>query len=311
MTLTMINPEHRPRRFDSRLTDRERKLLIYLWKWKLVSHAALAAKFFGNVSDVRAYNKLRDLRRSGLIYLMIDDERRYSAWALSAKGFKVVSKHLAGLRESGFRPEHFFHDFLVTAFHLGEWLINPPQSVRFFSEQQLRRLLSAQYPPWVPATDDHRPDGYWGFEINGTVVPIAIEMEISRKNPSAYLNVAEYYAGCERIRRVFWVVSTAKVGTWIQSKMSQALSTKANKHNFIVLADFLKLQWQAPIVLGPERNHTVSSVLLGLAGENDEKATRKFSAAKLLEMRKSFVRPKTSESTPPTQKRPLPMAYTL
>ena len=308
-TLNTVSETVRTRYTKTRLAEREIKILIYLWKWKLVSNAAIAAKFFDGLSDVRAYNRLRDLKRAGLIKMDDDDEHRHFAWTLTAKGFSTVRKYLPGLREEGFRSEAFYHDLLVTAFHLGDWLTSPPKTVRFFSEQELRQSMAVEFPQWVPAVDVHRPDGYWGFETDGAMAPVAIEVEINRKDPSAYFTVAEYYADYENVRRIFWLVPTQKIAAWIQTKLSEALSTKANKHNFIVINDFLKNQWQASICLGPERNRTVRATLLTLARETAENCPRKFSSAKLLETRKSFVRPAACEKSAPTPNRQPPMAY--
>ena len=286
----MPNLRQSPKPVKIRLTERELNVLLYLWKWKLVSQAALTAKFFGKVSPGRAYNKLRELYRAGFVAMTGDDEGQRFAWTLAPKGFAVVLKYLPVLRESGFRSEHFTHDFLTTAFHLGDWLVGAPKSVKFFSEQDLRRLSPDEIPVWVPAPDAHRPDGYWGFDNGGTWLPVAVEVEIHRKSPAAYAAVAEYYADFACIHRVFWLVPSLRSALGIQSKLSRPHLIVAAKHNFVTVPDFLHHQWDAPIIIGADKGKTVRSLLFDLARETGGKMTGKFSAGHLLESRKSFVR---------------------
>lgn len=267
---------------------RDLQVLAFLWKWKLVSNAALTSKrLFPNVSPMRAYNRLIDLRRTGYIQSRSEESGERHAWALTKKGFKAVRKHLPQLREEGFGAEHFYHDLMVTALHLGNWLVDRPASVSFVTEQELRRCDVDALPSWVPDTSIHRPDGYWGFAEGDQTKAIAIEVELNRKHLSTYEAVGDYYAEQDRIYRVLWMVESLTNVRSIQKKISESSSTRDKIHNFILEKDFLEHGWQSSIVHGPESNQTVDVFLKRLGREKPVIRPCNVTDRLLLEPRKS------------------------
>jgi len=93
--------------------QREIPLLHFLWKWKLVSVAALTKKFFPMCSEKTAYNRLLTLRHAGLITLRSDGKGENFICSLDAKGFAGIQEDLQPLAENGYMSEHLGHDFLV------------------------------------------------------------------------------------------------------------------------------------------------------------------------------------------------------
>ena len=49
--------------------NREIPLLLFLWKWKVSTTAALIQKFFPNCKGKTAYNRILSLRKAGLIQM--------------------------------------------------------------------------------------------------------------------------------------------------------------------------------------------------------------------------------------------------
>ncbi len=204
------------------LGDREIKILIFLWKWKLVSNAALSSpRFFPHTGAARAYNRLQAMRKANLIEMRCDAKCQNFAWCLTAKGFRAIREFLPALHEEGFRSEHFEHDLLVSAVHLGEWLVAKPHHVKLFTEQELRRVAYADYPSWVPQSPLHRPDGYFGFLGDDAIIPVALEVELNRKSARAYTNVSLIYQDLATIFRVLWLVPSLTTATRIHHKISE------------------------------------------------------------------------------------------
>ena len=74
------------RRFQ--VTARDRRILQFLWRWKLASTATLASqRFFPGCSIVRGYNRLLELKKIGLVECHADQKLLNYAWMLSKKGF--------------------------------------------------------------------------------------------------------------------------------------------------------------------------------------------------------------------------------
>lgn len=225
---------------------REENVLLALWKWKVLSNAALTSKrFFPTASPKRAYRRLLDLKRAGLIEMRSDGSIYNYGWVLTPKGFEGLLGKLPDLKERGFRSEHFMHDLITTAFHIGDWLTDCPPNVTSFSEQELRRCTFAEYPDWVPQTELHRPDGYLGFRNGERIVTVAIESELNRKLDSHYEDLGFTYANLQKIYRVLWLVPSLSFAKKIAASIQRATSKRAEIHNFIVEKDFIEHGWQS------------------------------------------------------------------
>ena len=291
------------------LGDREVRILIFLWKWKLVSNAALASKrFFPNAGQVRAYNRLLDMRHADLIEFRYDGKLQNFAWTLSKKGFSAIREYLPELREEGFKSENFEHDLLVTMFHLGDWLIEHPNNLHVFTEQELRRLAFHEYPAWVPRTDLHRPDGYFGFTDGDKVISVAVEIEFNRKAPVAYEGVGEFYSDLPDVHRVIWLVPNIDSAKRIQKKIKESVPTRNNIHNFVLINDFRKQGWQSPIAIGPDANKNVRQFLSTVPRRKGVESTWNATTPLLLNTRRSYVKSAVKATSSTGSQAQLPMA---
>lgn len=279
--------------------DRDVPILSFLWKWKLATTAAIAAKFFPNRSPTCSYNRLVRIKKYGLIEQRCNSKGEAFYWTLTKKGFAAIQSDIPLLQEEGFKSEHLDHDALVTAFHIGEWLLGSPEGALFFSEQQLRRIDSSEYPAWVPQSEQHRPDGYWGFSSNGPVIPIALEVELNRKSSDAYEDIGDFYSEQVKIHRVLWLVKSKAVASRIQADIERRSKTRTKIHNYVRIKDFRKNCWSAPIILGPEQQKTVSTLLYDLAGNPLRKPCERAvtsQASPLLDIKKSYIKSVASRS---------------
>lgn len=243
------------------LTERDLSLLEFLWKWKGVSTAALTARFFENRAPETAYTRLWHLRRSGYITFVATGDAEAFVWSLTQRGFHAIRDRLPDLGEEGFKSESVGHDSLVSAIHLGDWLIIPPPGSETFSEQEIRRFHLDCFPDWCPKTKRHRPDGYWRVLRKDKWLTIALEVEIHQKKSSYYSWLAKFYDDHQNVDRVVWVVRPRRLAESIWRELKKTVGDRVAIHNFLALEDVQKLGWQAPILIGPEQGKSLAFLL--------------------------------------------------
>ena len=236
-------------------------ILMFLWKWKLVSTAALVKKFFPKHLPYSGYNRLIRLKQAGLIIFRTNPRGEYYVWSLSKTGFNSIRELLPTLKEEGYGSEASTHDWLATGFHLGEWLLESPTGVITFSEQELRRVDSEHYPSWVPKDSSHRPDGYWHRSVDGIGRTVALELEMSRKKAADYQGIGSFYGEQSQINRVVWIVRSSTDAREIEKQLDKALSSRKQIHSFVLLESFLKGGWSAQIAHGAGSGLSVLSFL--------------------------------------------------
>lgn len=278
--------------------SREVPLLLFLWKWKVVTTAALTLKFFQECSGKTAYNRLLSLRHAGLIQIRSDGPGQKFVYALERKGFDAIGEHLPPLKEKGYKSEQIGHDLVVSAFHLGDWLLDTPEAATLFSEQQLRRIYPDMYPDWVPRSEIHRPDGYTRILIGDHPATVAIEVELSAKRNADYLKIAEFYSYYQTIARVLWLVPRRSMAVSIQERLNKSHNSNISPHNFIMLEDFQKLGWHAGIEFGQDQGKSVMTLLAGKLPEKPTISAGVVPSLALLDTRKS---PHTSRVYRPYQ----------
>ncbi len=247
------------------LTERDMALLKSLWRWKLLSTAALTEAFFCDRSPITAYVRLWHLKEGHFIQLVSESGGKDFFWCLAPKGFGAIENSLPELAEAGFKSENIQHDALVTAVHLGDWLRAAPKGAETFTEQELRRCHADHYPSWIPKTLDHRPDGYWLVPREGKEITIALEVEINRKRDRFYRQVAHFYDRHPEIHRVVWLVTTRAAAASMQQLLTGEVGERASIHEFITRNDFEKNGWQSLILLGAEAGKPLAFLLDPLA----------------------------------------------
>ncbi len=244
------------------LTDeRDIPLLKFLWRWKLATTAMLTEKFFTRCNPKTAYRRLGTLRKAGFIRIHSDSQQAKYVWLLGKVGFNTI-KEMLPLRESEtYRSEHIAHDLVVTVTHLGDWLLNTPEKVEMASEQELRSLHPDMLPDWVPKSTSRRPDGYWRVPIRGEMATIALEVELSLKRNVDYEIIGDFYAYHPEITRTLWIAETLTAAKKIEKNIRATIGKKPFTHDFVILSELRTLLWQAPMVIGPERGSSISSLL--------------------------------------------------
>lgn len=242
------------------LSPTDRQLLHFLWRWKVAPTAAVHRHINAVRSLSATYKRLQALLHAHFIcHASIARDARRFVWTLDRSGFQAIREELP-LRDEGFRSETMNHDYWVSAIHLGHCL-ESNSSVELFSEQQLRRFDFAAYPDWVPATERHRPDGYWRVPYKERWITLALEVEINHKAGTEYQLAGRFYSRETAVDLVVWVVAKKATATFIRKQLLAVDSLTAEKHCFFLLQDIEQLGWQATATDGCLQGRSLKKIL--------------------------------------------------
>lgn len=242
-------------------TDRDLLIFKFLWKWKAVSTRAIAKKFFPDATPYSAYIRLTRLHKVGFIEPIQVEKKGQEVWALSKKGYLKIRPRMVELSVDGFKSENYYHDYMATAFHLGEWLTDQPKSAQTFSEQQLRRIPLELWPNWIPQSNTHRPDGYSHFANSNKNYTAAFEAELSAKGLARYERTIAFYDGQAEIHFVFWLVDSIGIYNLIARAFEKYHGREWQKHHFILLGDFRQKGWTSLFFGGQYKGKSLAGIL--------------------------------------------------
>ncbi len=245
------------------MTQFDTQILISLWKWKLLTTAAITEVHFSKQSPSYAHRRLLRLKKEGVIawvYLNGIENGKSFAWELTKKGFAVILPLLPELRETGSNSESYEHDLLASAIHLGEWIYGLPNGCDIFTEQELKKYHCDIYPDWVPKTTTRRPDGYWERPLDGEPVVIALEVELHQKNLTEYRAIAQFYSRLPNLFRVVWLVRSKGIANAIYSGLKDS-GVDERLYSFLLEKDFKKHGWDTPFFMGRDAGKSLFRLL--------------------------------------------------
>ncbi len=250
-------------------TERDNKILQFLWKWKLASTATVHEAIGRPLTEYSTYKALERLARNKFVETRYTFEQNFSSWILTDKGFEAIRAGLGDLCEEGYGSENHWHDRNVVAFQLGEWATHQFPIVTHFSEQEMRRRRVDYYPPWVPNSKNHRPDGYTRILTGEKESVLAFEVELWAKSLSTYETTLRFYDLMKKISRVYWLIGDPYVKDLVLRAKACIQDTSQNYHLFVDLHDYLKSGWDAQVL--NERSERLGSFrenLQGLCGDS-------------------------------------------
>ncbi|MBT4760064.1 MAG: hypothetical protein HOO06_00055 [Bdellovibrionaceae bacterium] len=239
--------------------ERDIPLLSFLWRWKVCTTMALCKKFYVNANVETGYRRLLKLEAGEFIKCSVDSTGQMHLWTLDKKGFEVIKDDLPTLKEEGYKSENLIHDYLATAIHLGEFLIEKPDNVIFITEQILRRVHEDAMPEWIPRLG-HRPDGYWCIQNGESITKIALEVELSAKRNSDYELIDGFYRA-EKVDHVFWIMLKESLIKRIHNQFMKYGDNEIGPHSFLNLEEFKTRGWQAKFQLGRAKGKSISQLL--------------------------------------------------
>ncbi len=269
------------------LSENDEKLFKMLWKWKGLTTSAISKKYFPRANVEYAYRRLLNLYRYKYVDIEILNKGTYSVnWILAHKGFQFVRSRIQNIEEDGYLSENPWHDHLVTAFHLGEWLTNKPRSGKVCTEQELRRISPDNWPDFIPKSLEHRPDGYSICFKDAKSCVVAFEVETSLKASSRYDKIVEFYDTEDKINLVFWLIDSLRALQSIEAAFRKHGIVKWNKHHFVLLEEFKAQGWDAKFVSGEFKGKTPADFLLPQGRPTNSLETPHRDFKSLLDVRK-------------------------
>lgn len=243
------------------ITEKDRQIFHFLWRWKISSTTAIHLAFSPDKHPYSTYYRLKALCKQGYLRLeSVGESASRFGWTLTARSFKVIRPLLPEDTANGFRSEAIEHDFLVSAIHLGP-CTKETEGLAQFTEQELRNLPKELYPDWVPSTDLHRPDGYWGVLEDKKMTVVALEVERTVKSAKRYQEVADFYEKQPGIMYVVWAVETPGELQSIRSSIEKFTPKLVDMHQFTLVSDIRLNGWSAQFRCGLQSGKTLASLL--------------------------------------------------
>lgn len=286
------------------LGEQDIQCLFLLWKWKMLTTAAIAHFSFCGRSLNRSYRRLLVLERERLIQSVASKSGAAYLWMLNDKGYELIKGSLPILKMSGYKSENVEHDFWVTAVHLAPWYNGIPTDCSMMSEQELRRIDFENYPEWAPKTLSHRPDGWWKISKDGSTTIIALEVELSLKTQNAYAELAEFYRSKESLRGVLWFVKNQAAINYIQRHLIGGAINANEKHSFFILNHYFETQGHAQVISGKDCGKSLNEIF----GTSSVISESQGTTLGLLDTRKKPTKPVTSTELK-LYERPLSKGY--
>ncbi|MBX3039552.1 MAG: hypothetical protein KF789_02440 [Bdellovibrionaceae bacterium] len=229
------------------MSDRDRKILHFLWKWKLASTASIHEAVCRPQTPYSTYKALERLAKNKFIQTEDTFEQNFSSWVLTDRGFESIRRSLGDLAEEGYKSENHWHDRNIVAFQLGEWATHQLPIVSFFTEQEMRRRSVECYPHWVPKTKDHRPDGYTRIKTDEGDLVLAMEVELWLKALSVYETTLKFYQLMRGVHRVYWLAGSESVKEQILRARDCIKEKTENLHVFVDIDDYIRDGWEAKV----------------------------------------------------------------
>lgn len=253
----MIYLRNQDRRY-SRVHDHE--ILYFIWRWKVVGVPVIAGQFSDRCSHKGVYNRVSALvREKNLKYIYMNDFNGF-ALTLTKKGFTRIKDDIGNLDNEGYKSEATVHDFIVSAFHYGLFKIHSSFFAEALTENELRNTSPQSYPPPIPKTKVHRPDGYLLAGVTPTSSVIAIEVEWSKKEASRYEQLAEFYSKYTNVFGV-WVAKTETIAVNILTALNANPVLRGKRHLVFTWKDLLENDWNANSINGGSGGKTLAGLV--------------------------------------------------
>ena len=173
------------------------------------------------------------------------------------------------MRQLRFAAQSVDHDYITSAFHLGEFVHGVPKGVELLTEQQLQTVDTTLLPSWTPKSYEHIPDGYIHFEAGEMKKTIAIEVELNYKSPLRYQKMGHYFdMGHEKVDVVLWLCDRVALAQFISDHLFHSKVRNFKVHNFFLLDTFRDRGWDALSLAGSEKGKSIKEIYLANGYQN-------------------------------------------
>ncbi len=241
----------------------EVQLLKGVWKWKVLNYNLAKRLFFKDLSSWSFYEKIRRLIHEGYLIERDGAGLDFSVLQLSKKGFGYLQYDLGFLKEDRFAAQSVTHDYLGTAFQMGELAIYPSSDVEFLTEQDLQCCEDSLLPDWVPKSRDHIPDGFTRIKNEKSDSVFGFEVDLHLKPFLRYTKSAHYFDGIDsKIDVVFWLCDGVRLMERIFEHLLSLKLRRMEIYHFVLLDDFKNLGWDCVTRSGREKNKKIRDIYL-------------------------------------------------
>ena len=279
----MFKSEFRDRRC-SEFTDQD--LLLFVWKWKVVSMAMLIFNFSRNASESGVYRKVRNLMKAGhLQYVFLETLNGFGV-SLTKSGFSKVQKNIDYLEKVAFRSEAPLHDYISAAIHFGLFEIHKSFFHSLITEHEIQNLALSNLPVSAPKTRVHCPDGYLIAGVNPASGVIAIEIELSAKEESRYTQLAEFYSKYSNLFGI-WIAKTRTIAINIEDALKSNSVLNGKRHLIYEWENLVKNDWNAQSTFGAAIGTRLSEIVQSNYLKNSSESEPRLTLSMLLSTKKS------------------------
>lgn len=244
------------------ITKDDSRLLYELWRWKFLTTSFIHELVYKPRTLSACYQRLNNLENNNFIESFCSKDGKMWFWQLTERGFKCLDFDDITLSQNGFKPEHINHDFWVNVFHISLAKNFFDLDKPIFTEQELRRYEVENYPDWVPHTKRHRPDGWCIYNAanDRTSSLFGVEVEINRKPSETYADLGLFYSETVNSDTVLWLVKSEIEAKFILNSLGRKTTDVGHIHSFLTVDQFIKDQWQSPIVIGKNAGQPARSL---------------------------------------------------
>ncbi len=252
---------------DPLIQDRDKQVLFFLWRHRISTFQTLKDIFFPSNGNRTAYDRLCKLRRGGHVHSMNLNGTNDLVWGLGKRGLEYLEdRALPELKIRSYKPQSKYHDLLVTAVLLGQWMRDVPRGAKIVSEQELRVTEVVEIPYAIRRKMDHFPDGLWIFTNTNGQHGIALEVETSRKTIDRYVEVSTFYGSHLFFDHVIWIVPSPTLAQTILDASRKYGMPREGQHLFIEQADFEKRLWNSQFLNMDLRHQSLAKFLASRIG---------------------------------------------
>lgn len=245
------------------LTEREFKILMFLWKWKVASYPTLKEAVSRNTNTWNFYHNLRRLDFEGYIELKagsMSDGRQFLLWTLTEHGYEYIREGLGVLKNETYGSEKLFHDKYALAFQLGNLIYHRDTKADIITRQELTSFYVGYYPVWTPQTEVHYPDGYTRLKDGNKNVIIAHEIEMYPRSPESYEPFVDFYDDKTSINFVLWLVAKPEFAERLEEVFVSRRCRRRQIHHIFLMDDFDKYGWETEVYCGPQKSLKLSEL---------------------------------------------------
>lgn len=246
-----------------RLTERDRKLLLFLGAYGCVTAGRIKAKFWNNNPNSRAhYRRLGQLKKLGLVENVGSDPSATIGYRLSKRGKKVAelfskSGEITLIRRN--YSTQFEHDQLLI--DVQEILEKSPLVKDYRTEDQVKRELFKGKKSTVDWQNVPKiPDATFVLEVPGQKMRVAIELELSAKMKRRYGKIFRNHLLSRDWNLVFYIVKSRVLMDWLMATLHDVkandayvrVSETVSGIYFCSLEEFLLRRLETPFSNGNE-----------------------------------------------------------